>query len=179
MAGYIGQTAIKTKEKIDEAMGGVLFIDEAYTLAKDGNDFGQEAIDTILKGMEDNRENFVVIVAGYLEPMNKFLESNPGLKSRFNKFIYFDDYTNKELFDIFLSLCDSKKLSLSKKAEEKLLDYLTKLCQNKPDNFANGREIRNLFERTYENQANRLSKLDIEELTDSILSEFIEEDLAI
>ena len=170
---------LKTKEKIDEAMGGVLFIDEAYTLAKDGNDFGQEAIDTILKGMEDNRENFVVIVAGYLEPMNKFLESNPGLKSRFNKFIYFDDYTNKELFDIFLSLCDSKKLSLSKKAEEKLLDYLTKLCQNKPDNFANGREIRNLFERTYENQANRLSKLDIEELTDSILSEFIEEDLAI
>ena len=179
VAGYIGQTAIKTKEKIDEAMGGVLFIDEAYTLAKDGNDFGQEAIDTILKGMEDNRENFVVIVAGYLEPMNKFLESNPGLKSRFNKFIYFDDYTNKELFDIFLSLCYSKKLSLSKKAEEKLLDYLTKLCQNKPDNFANGREIRNLFERTYENQANRLSKLDIEELTDSILSEFIEEDLAI
>lgn len=105
VAGYVGQTAIKTQEKINEAMGGVLFIDEAYTLAKGENDFGQESIDTLLKAMEDQREDFVVIVAGYSEPMNRFLESNPGLKSRFNKSITFEDYSPNELLDIFELFC--------------------------------------------------------------------------
>ena len=98
VAGYVGQTALKTKEKIDEAMGGILFIDEAYTLAKGENDFGQEAIDTLLKAMEDHRDEFIVIVAGYDGPMESFLQSNPGLKSRFNEYIHFDDYSEEELF---------------------------------------------------------------------------------
>ena len=162
VAGYVGQTALKTKEKIDEAMGGILFIDEAYTLAKGGNDFGQEAIDTILKAMEDNRDNFVVIVAGYPEPMEQFLESNPGLKSRFNKNIMFEDYSNEELLSIFRVFCQPYQMKLSEEAEHRLKDYLEWLVQNKDANFANGREMRNLFEAALSNQANRLAeKMDI------------------
>ena len=158
VAGYVGQTALKTKEKIDEAMGGILFIDEAYTLAKGGHDFGQEAIDTILKAMEDHRENFVVIVAGYPEPMEQFLESNPGLKSRFNKNIIFEDYTKEELLAIFKGFGKPYKMTLSDEAERMLTSYLEWLVEHKPENFANGREMRNLFEDTISNQANRLAE---------------------
>ena len=158
VAGYVGQTALKTKEKIDEAMGGILFIDEAYTLAKGGHDFGQEAIDTILKAMEDHRENFVVIVAVYPEPMEQFLESNPGLKSRFNKNIIFEDYTKEELLAIFKGFGKPYKMTLSEEAEQKLTAYLEWLVKHKPENFANGREMRNLFEDTISNQANRLAE---------------------
>ncbi len=174
VAGYVGQTALKTKEKIDEAIGGILFIDEAYTLAKGGSDFGQEAIDTLLKAMEDNRENFVVIVAGYPEPMEKFLESNPGLKSRFNKNILFEDYTEEELLHIFNAFCKPYSMKLSDEAERSLKAYLHWLVQHKPENFANGREMRNLFELAYSNQANRLvEKADI---SDDELNEIAEED---
>lgn len=159
VAGYVGQTALKTKEKIDEAMGGILFIDEAYTLAKGGNDFGQEAIDTILKAMEDNRDNFVVIVAGYPEPMEQFLESNPGLKSRFNKNIMFEDYSKEELLSIFYVFCQPYQMKLSEEAERSLKAYLEWLVQNKDANFANGREMRNLFESALSNQANRLAEM--------------------
>lgn len=157
VAGYVGQTAIKTQEKINEAMGGVLFIDEAYTLAKGENDFGQESIDTLLKAMEDQREVFVVIVAGYSEPMNRFLESNPGLKSRFNKSIVFEDYSPNELLDIFELFCKLNDMNLSSDARDYLTQYLGKLCNEKSENFANGREMRNLFEKAFTNQANRLS----------------------
>lgn len=157
VAGYVGQTAIKTQEKINEAMGGVLFIDEAYTLAKGENDFGQESIDTLLKAMEDQREDFVVIVAGYSEPMNRFLESNPGLKSRFNKSIVFEDYSPNELLDIFELFCKLNDMNLSSDARDYLTQYLSKLCNEKSENFANGREMRNLFEKVFTNQANRLS----------------------
>lgn len=157
VAGYVGQTAIKTQEKINEAMGGVLFIDEAYTLAKGENDFGQESIDTLLKAMEDQREDFVVIVAGYSEPMNRFLESNPGLKSRFNKSIIFEDYSPNELLDIFELFCKLNDMSLSSDARDYLTQYFSKLCNEKSENFANGREMRNLFEKAFTNQANRLS----------------------
>lgn len=156
VAGFVGQTAIKTQEKIDEALGGILFIDEAYTLAKGGNDFGQEAIDKLLKEMEDKRDSFIVIVAGYPEPMDNFLESNPGLRSRFNKYIYFEDYTPEELFAILNSMCKSRDLKLNVDAEEFIKDYLDTLCSNKPDNFANGREMRNIFEKAAQNQADRL-----------------------
>ena len=175
VAGYVGQTAIKTKEKIEEAMGGILFIDEAYTLAKGGNDFGQEAIDTILKEMEDNRDSFVVIVAGYPEPMKKFLESNPGLKSRFNKNIFFEDYSEDELFEIFYSSCNRYGMWLTEEAKNTLKNYLHMLCQNKPENFANGREMRNIFEQTYTNQANRLAE--IEDISDEELNEIVVDDL--
>ncbi len=177
VAGYVGQTAIKTKEKIDEAMGGILFIDEAYTLAKGGTDFGQEAIDTILKAMEDNRENFVVIVAGYPAPMESFLESNPGLKSRFNKNITFEDYSQQELFSIFKSYCNEYGMELSIDGVQYLEQHLKSLCMNKPENFANGREMRNLFETAIANQANRLASLS--KVTDKELNEITVADLTV
>ncbi|MDO4492093.1 MAG: AAA family ATPase [Lachnospiraceae bacterium] len=177
VAGYVGQTALKTKEKIDEAMGGILFIDEAYTLAKGGNDFGQEAIDTILKSMEDHRDSFVVIVAGYPEPMERFLESNPGLKSRFNKVILFEDYSEEELFLIFECSCRKCGMHLTEEAKIALKEYIDSLCMRKPDNFANGREMRNLFEAAYVKQANRLAMLS--ELSDDELNEITVDDLAL
>ena len=158
VAGYVGQTAIKTQERIDEAMGGVLFVDEAYTLAKGGTDFGQEAIDTLLKAMEDKRDRFVVVVAGYSEPMEAFLNSNPGLKSRFNKNIVFEDYTQSELLAIFKAFCAPYCMELNPEAEALVEAYLAHLTNHKPENFANGREMRNLFETMVANQANRLSE---------------------
>ncbi|MBP3871791.1 MAG: AAA family ATPase [Faecalicoccus sp.] len=175
VAGYVGQTALKTQEKIDEAKGGILFIDEAYTLAKGGTDFGQEAIDTILKAMEDNRENFVVIVAGYPELMKQFLESNPGLKSRFNKYITFEDYSEEELFEIFNAFSQPYGFKLSSEAEQALKGYLHWVVQHKPENFANGREIRNIFETSVRNQANRFAN--IADVTEAQLSEIIQQDL--
>ena len=175
VAGYVGQTALKTKEKIDEAMGGILFIDEAYTLAKGGTDFGQEAIDTILKAMEDFRDDFVVIVAGYPEPMERFLESNPGLRSRFNKFIMFDDYSAEELFSIFNAFCESCDMRLNAEAEKCFKAYLSWLLANKPADFANGREMRNLFETAISNQANRLSDKNV--ISDEELNEISLQDL--
>lgn len=175
VAGYVGQTALKTKEKIDEAMGGILFIDEAYTLAKGGSDFGQEAIDTILKAMEDNRENFVVIVAGYPDPMEQFLGSNPGLKSRFNKNIMFEDYTEEELLCILNAFCKPFSMKLSDEAECSVKAYLSWLVKHKSENFANGREMGNLFELALSSQANRLAgKADV---SDEELNEIAMEDL--
>lgn len=177
VAGYVGQTAIKTQEKINEAMGGVLFIDEAYTLAKGENDFGQESIDTLLKAMEDQREDFVVIVAGYSEPMNRFLESNPGLKSRFNKSIIFEDYSPNELLDIFELFCKLNDMNLSSDARDNLIQYLSKLCNEKSENFANGREMRNLFEKAFTNQANRLSQYN--DISDEELNIIKSEDIIV
>lgn len=159
VAGYVGQTALKTQEVIQSALGGILFIDEAYTLAKSdsSNDFGQEAIDTILKAMEDHREDFVVIVAGYPDLMRAFINSNPGLKSRFNKYIYFQDYNPKELLDIFKLQCKKAGLILEDGASEIAFDYLQKTYEHRDSNFANGRSVRNYFERVLSNQANRLA----------------------
>lgn len=175
VAGYVGQTALKTKEKIDEAMGGILFIDEAYTLAKGENDFGQEAIDTLLKAMEDHRDEFIVIVAGYDEPMEAFLQSNPGLKSRFNEYIHFDDYSKEELFLIFGLLCEQNDFRMDLEAQETLKTYLNDLCIHKPDNFANGREMRNLFDKSKSARANRLASLN--EISDEDLITFKKDDL--
>lgn len=159
VAGYVGQTAIKTQEKINEALGGILFIDEAYTLAKDGNDFGQEAIDTILKAMEDYRDQIIVIVAGYAEPMSRFINSNPGLKSRFNKYINFDDYNEDELYQIFNTLCKEYTYKIEDNAEKHVREYLEYIIKNKNEDFANARDIRNMFESIITNQAARIFKI--------------------
>lgn len=159
VAGYIGQTAIKTKEVIDSAMGGILFIDEAYTLSanKGEGDFGQEAIDTILKAMEDHRDEFIVIVAGYTDLMEEFLDSNPGLRSRFNKFIHFPDYTPEELRRIFEFTAGKNGYKVSQDALDYLQNYYTmKLALAEP-NFANARDARNIFEKAVTRQANRLA----------------------
>ena len=157
VAGYVGQTAIKTQEKIEDALGGILFIDEAYTLVKDGSDYGQEAIDTILKAMEDHRDDFIVIVAGYSDLMEKFINSNPGLKSRFNKYVYFPDYTAAEMVQIFKSMCKEYAYELDKNAEKIMEDRIYAIEKNKGTNFANARDVRNLFERVITNQATRLA----------------------
>ncbi len=161
VAGYVGQTAIKTRKKIDEAMGGILFIDEAYTLARSegGNDFGQEAIDTILKAMEDHRDDFVVIVAGYTDLMQKFINSNPGLKSRFNKYIEFPDYTAEELIAIFDMRCSKYGYVFTPEAREQVNAIIIEREKNKGPNFANARDVRNLFEKIITNQATRIAEL--------------------
>ena len=153
---YIGNTALKTKEKIEEALGGILFIDEAYTLVKEGNDFGQEAIDTILKAMEDYREDFIVIVAGYPEQMQVFINSNPGLRSRFSKYIEFPDYSPEEMIEIFNSMCNEYEYVLNEESKVILKEKIYFLHSNKNENFANAREVRNLFEQVITNQATRL-----------------------
>lgn len=168
VAGYVGQTAIKTKKKIDEAKGGILFIDEAYTLNRGENDFGQEAIDTILKAMEDNREDFIVIVAGYTDLMKEFIESNPGLRSRFNKYIEFPDYTADELVKIFGFQVKKYNYVLTDDAQKAVEKKIRDMEACKGENFANAREVRNLFEKIVTNQATRLASLpdaDIRQIT--------------
>ena len=156
VAGYVGQTAILTKQMLDKAKGGVLFIDEAYTLSSSGSesDFGKEAIDTLLKGMEDNRDDLVVIVAGYVDLMEDFLNSNPGLKSRFNKFISFENYTPEQLVEILESMGKKQDFILAEDAKEYLLEQFDILSKS-PD-FANARTARNIFEFAITAQATRL-----------------------
>ena len=157
--GYVGQTSTKTNKIIDSAMGGVLFIDEAYTLAKKQNSFGQEAIDTLLKRMEDDRGKFIVIAAGYSKEMEDFLESNPGLDSRFSKKINFEDYIPAELRNIMLSRIKNEGLSIEETADAKLTDYLQLIYRNKDASFANARTIRNEFEQILQAQSKRLVRL--------------------
>ena len=158
VSGYIGQTATRVMEVVESAMGGILFIDEAYTLTsqKGEGDFGQEAVDTLLKAMEDNRDTLVVIVAGYTDLMEEFLDSNPGLRSRFNKFIKFEDYTPEQLLDITKNMAAKQDYVLSEEAKVKTLAYFEKRCADKPSNFANAREARNYLERAISNQAGRI-----------------------
>ena len=161
VAGFVGQTALKTTEVIHSALGGVLFIDEAYSLAEGGeNDFGREAIDTLLKAMEDHRRELVVIVAGYPAPMEKFLHSNPGLESRFNKYISFPDYTGEELYQIFLSQVERGGYTLSAEADAYAKDYFRSVYENRDANFANGRDVRNRFEDMVVRHADRVAAME-------------------
>ena len=177
VAGYVGQTAIQVQKVIQQALGGVLFIDEAYTLAngENGNDYGKEAIDTLLKGMEDHREDLIVIVAGYPALMERFLNSNPGLRSRFNQFIHFEDYSPDELTAIFEKLCQSNGYHLAKDAHHYAVKYFEKRWQARDETFANAREVRNFFERVTTYQANRVASAG--QMSDQALSELLLRDL--
>ena len=150
-------------------VGGILFIDEAYTLIKGGDekDFGQEAVDTLLKLMEDNRDDLIVIVAGYTDKMEEFVNSNPGLKSRFNKYIFFADYSGEELTEIFNNMCKKQEYVTDKEAAKYVEEYLTKRAKEHEDNFANAREARNYLERCIERQATRV--VTIENISDDEL----------
>ena len=158
IAGYQGQTAIKTQEVIQSAIGGVLFIDEAYALVESDNDtYGKECIATILKAMEDHRDELIVIVAGYDDLMEKFIDSNPGLKSRFNKYIHFPDYTGEEMMDIFRIRCKSNGYETEAEAEKLLLAVFNDMYDTRDENFGNGRTVRNIFEKIINCQATRLA----------------------
>lgn len=158
VAEFVGQTAVKTNKLIDKAMHGVLFIDEAYALtSRGGNDFGQEAIEVLLKRMEDDRDKLVVIVAGYQEPMKQFLESNPGLPSRFNKKYLFEDFSEEELMQIFLFYLQKSSYQLAANANDNLLKRINEELQQKDKFFGNARWVRKLFEACKISQAQRLS----------------------
>jgi stage V sporulation protein K len=169
VAGYVGQTALKVKDVVNKALGGILFIDEAYALnSGDAEDFGREAIETLLKMMEDHRHDLVVVAAGYTAKMDEFLSSNPGLRSRFNKFIHFEDYTAEQLKEIFKSFCKKADFTLTPAAEEKLADVFNILTAFRDESFGNARLARNLFEATINKQANRIVSLP--EINETVLS---------
>ena len=160
VAGYSGQTAIKTNQLVDQAMGGVLFIDEAYTLkSNDGDSFGAEAIDTLLKRLEDDRGKFICIVAGYTDQMHDFIDSNPGLKSRFTQTIHFDDYTPDELTQIFLNLAKGKNFTVDDDTKAAIHREFEQLYLRRDKNFGNAREARRIFDGAVERQSQRLVKL--------------------
>ena len=162
VAGFVGQTAIKTNEVVQKALGGVLFIDEAYALVnqENANDFGHEAIEVLLKNMEDHRKDLIVIVAGYTNLMEKFIHSNPGLESRFNKYFFFEDYDGAQLMEIFRSTCKKNGYTLSKEAEEWAVEDFKDLYENRDENFGNARDVRNLFEKAVSRQSDRVAQME-------------------
>ncbi len=169
VAGFVGQTALKTQEVITKAIGGVLFIDEAYALTSHTgqNDFGQEAVEVILKNMEDHRDDLIVIVAGYTDLMTDFIHSNPGLESRFNKYFYFDDYDGEQMLQIFQSMCKKNGYELDKKALDYAKEFLSEMYACRDENFGNARDVRNFFERSVAAQSDRVAFL--EEVTKEAL----------
>ena len=161
IAGYQGQTALKVKNVIDEAKGGVLFIDEAYSITENdhSDSYGRECLTELTKALEDYRDDLVVIVAGYTEPMNHFFASNPGLRSRFNTFIEFPDYSDEELLSMFIKLCEENDYHLADNVEECIRDIFQKQVIDKKENFANGRLVRNIYDDVTMNHARRVVKM--------------------
>ncbi|MFN4082391.1 MAG: AAA family ATPase [Bacteroidia bacterium] len=178
VGGYVGQTALKTTEVINRAMGGVLFVDEAYALTEGGeNDFGKEAIETILKRMEDNRGDFIVIVAGYTDNMKRFVESNPGLKSRFDREFHFDDYNVEQLTDIAVKMFAANSITASADAIAHLKNYFTDLYAARDKFFGNARNVRKVVEEAIKNQHLRLAKIDAADRKKEMIHEIILEDV--
>lgn len=177
VSGYVGQTAMKTKDVIESALGGILFIDEAYSLTagRGEGDFGQEAVDTLLKGMEDHRDELIVIVAGYPALMQEFLESNPGLRSRFNKFIEFEDYTAEQEVEILNGMAAKQEYILTEDAKQGAKDFFEDRIAARLASYANARDARNYFEKAVANQAGRVVK--IENIDDETLKTIEQEDL--
>ncbi|GEM_PF-2717569 len=177
VGGYVGQTALKVDEKVKEALGGVLFIDEAYTLKPAGatSDFGQEAIDILLKRMEDQRGEIAVVIAGYPDEMDRFLEANPGIKSRFSRYFLFEHYSPADLFRIYEKFCQEGSYKLTEEATKRVEEVIKVAYDQRDRTFGNGRFARNLFEQTLEQQANRLAT--ITPLTDELLNTFTVEDI--
>lgn len=179
VAGYVGQTTAKTTGVINSSIGGTLFIDEAYALVKGGdNDFGKEAIDTLLKRMEDDRGKFIVIAAGYTDEMKAFLESNPGLKSRFTKTFFFEDYTPDELMEIFISLCKKDALRVDDRAKITLSKYFNSIYRSRDKNFGNARVVRNIYDSANKKRLLRLTDITPAELTDELKTLFIADDFS-
>ena len=163
VAGFVGQTAIKTTEAVNSALGGILFIDEAYSLSPDtgsGNDFGHESIETLLKLMEDHRDDLIVIVAGYSGQMERFIGSNPGLESRFNRYFMFEDYNSDELYDIFSSMCSKSEYILTDDAVVFARAYFRDIYDMRDENFGNARHVRNFFENIVSVHSDRVSALE-------------------
>lgn len=179
IAGYQGQTALKVKKVIENARGGVLFIDEAYSITENSNSdsYGRECLTELTKALEDYRDDLVVIVAGYKEPMEQFFESNPGLKSRFNTFIDFDDYDANQLFGIFEKICKNNDYIISNGLKDEILNYFSKKVELKNEEFANGRLSRNLFDDIILNHAKRIVQL--KEISKKELSLLSEEDFIV
>ena len=177
VAGFVGQTAIKTQEVVQKALGGVLFIDEAYALVnqENGNDFGHEAIEVLLKNMEDHRKDLIVIVAGYTGLMEKFIHSNPGLESRFNKYFFFEDYDGGQLMEIFRAMCKKNGYVLTEAAEEWAEKDFRALYEERDENFGNARDVRNQFEKAVARQSDRVAQL--EAPTKEQLMQLLPEDL--
>ena len=176
VAEYVGQTAVKTNKIIDSALDGVLFIDEAYTLASGGsNDYGHEAVATLLKRMEDNRDRLIVVIAGYKDEMQKFIDMNPGLQSRFTRYINFEDYNALALARIFRLNAKRYGYTLSPDADRRLNTVLTDMVLHKDEHFGNAREVRNLFEQTLQHQADRL--IGIENVSEHDLATIEAEDI--
>ena len=163
VAGFVGQTALKTSEAVTSALGGILFIDEAYALAPDtgaGNDFGREAIETLLKMMEDHRDDLIVIVAGYSDPMERFITSNPGLESRFNRYFVFEDYNSEELYAIFSGMCERSEYLLTDDAKEYAQEHFRLIYEFRDENFGNARHVRNFFENIVTVHSDRVSAIE-------------------
>ncbi len=168
VAGFVGQTALKTQEAVDKALGGVLFIDEAYALANqdNANDFGREAIEVLLKGMEDHRDDLIVIVAGYTDLMADFIHANPGLESRFNKYFHFEDYDGKQLAEIFRSVCKKNGYSLDEETDKAAAEAFQVMYDRRDENFGNARDVRNVFEAAVARQANRVAAMESPKMED-------------
>ncbi len=167
VAGYQGQTALKVKKVAKKSMGGVLFIDEAYSITEVNDDYGKECLTELIKILEDYRENLVVIVAGYKDLMNNFFASNPGLKSRFNTFLKFEDYSSNEMLQILEKICIDTDYILEDDLKKEIKNYFDKEIEEKKENFSNGRIVRNIYDDLIINQAKRI--VDIENIEEKEL----------